>query len=105
MSEQKCWGCKKACGACSWSQYGVHEPIENWDATPVIVEGEVRSYKIRNCPEFEPDDKPYGKSTLATATNSILSSILGRKYRRYFRSDEQFKELIKLMKEVNRGDV
>ena len=50
---QLCWRCKKACGGCSWS--GNKTPIKNWDAEPHIVkdeEGDIRSYKIKKCPEF-----------------------------------------------------
>ena len=52
-SGQLCWRCKNACGGCSWSRNKT--PIKNWDAEPHIVkdkEGDIRSYKIRKCPEF-----------------------------------------------------
>lgn len=51
--EQLCWRCKNACGKCSWSRE--LQPINGWDAEPVMVEdgeGNIRSYKIKKCPEY-----------------------------------------------------
>ena len=56
---QPCWGCKRACGGCSWSQD--FTPIPGWVATETLVGSskcgrEYKSYQIEKCPEFEPDD-------------------------------------------------
>ena len=51
--DQPCWTCSKACGKCSWSRS--FTPIKGWTAEPVMVkdkEGDIRSYRIRKCPEF-----------------------------------------------------
>lgn len=52
-----CWDCAKNCGDCSWS----HDftPVEGWEAIPTKLqayghaEGEIDSYKVIKCPEFE----------------------------------------------------
>lgn len=56
---QPCWGCKHACGGCSWSQSFI--PVPGWDATETFVDpskcgGAYKSYQIEKCPEFEPDE-------------------------------------------------
>ena len=56
---QPCWGCKRACGGCSWSQD--FTPIPGWVATETLVGSskcgrEYKSYQIEKCPEFEPDE-------------------------------------------------
>ena len=54
---QKCWKCKKAVGGCSWSDSGI--PIKNWVAKRSVIEeneGNMESYKIISCPEFEKDE-------------------------------------------------
>lgn len=51
-----CWDCKKAIGECSWS--AILRPVEGWKATPtkrVSANGEVHSFRVEECPEFERD--------------------------------------------------
>lgn len=51
--DQPCWTCSKACGKCDWSRD--FNAIKGWDAIPVLVkdrEGDIRSYKIKKCPEY-----------------------------------------------------
>ena len=51
--DQPCWTCSKACGKCSWSKN--FEIVKGWDAEPIMVkdkEGDIRSYKIKRCPEY-----------------------------------------------------
>lgn len=50
---QLCWRCKNACGGCSWSRNKT--PIKGWEAEPHTVkdeEGDIRSYRIKECPRF-----------------------------------------------------
>ncbi len=54
---QLCWKCKRATGGCGWSRSG--KPIKGWDAEKVTLkdlEGDIRTYKIKKCPLFLPDD-------------------------------------------------
>lgn len=50
-----CWSCKNACGGCSWSRD--FTPVEGWNATPTKINshrlGQIDSYIIHDCPEFE----------------------------------------------------
>lgn len=54
---QPCWECKKYSGGCSWSRS--FTPIKGWIAEQVERKesGKVIGigYKIKYCPEFEPD--------------------------------------------------
>jgi hypothetical protein len=59
-----CELCAKACGGCSWSKYGVQQPVEGWTAIRCdqICSGgefarEVESYVVVDCPEFELEEK------------------------------------------------
>lgn len=63
-TEQKCWGCQKAGGGCTWSAEGEDgairfEPVPGWDAEQIpwrrynsMADG--YTYKIYDCPEFAP---------------------------------------------------
>ncbi len=63
-TEQKCWGCQKAGGGCTWSAEGEDgairfEPIPGWDAEQVpwrryCNAADGYTYKIYDCPEFVP---------------------------------------------------
>lgn len=59
-----CEVCANACGGCSWSAYGVQQPVKGWDAIRHDVaandksKGEARqamseSYVVLGCPEFK----------------------------------------------------
>lgn len=50
-----CELCEKACGGCSWSMYGVQEPVEGWVAVRRDIRANKRykvSYIVLDCPEF-----------------------------------------------------
>lgn len=73
MSKQLCWSCAKACGGCSWSEYGRNEPVPGWTARPTVLPpgpdgGErILSYQITACPQFvldrEAEDRGCGKES------------------------------------------
>lgn len=54
---QLCWGCKKYINGCNWSRKGI--PVDGWEAEPcsikLSVDQTIPSYKIKSCPEYEPD--------------------------------------------------
>ena len=62
QKQQKCWSCKKACGACSWSEADLktgkikYEPIPGWKAKKVPYRNPDGSkgytYEIYDCPEY-----------------------------------------------------
>lgn len=52
-----CWRCAKCCGGCSWTD-GTFTPVVNWEAKPDIIKykyGDIQSYIVKSCPEFEQD--------------------------------------------------
>ena len=57
-TEQICWDCVKATGACPWSN--TFTPITGWTAKPTVIkEGKkpiIESFQISNCPLFEKQD-------------------------------------------------
>ena len=61
-----CWDCAKACGKCSWSEYGRWEPVPGWKAerTELRVNAGnfIESYTVIECPEFMPDLPAYSKN-------------------------------------------
>lgn len=57
-----CWDCAKAYGGCSWS--AKFEPVAGWTAEKMIrqrwrrgMDEEWESYDVRECPEFEVEDR------------------------------------------------
>lgn len=54
-----CWGCRNACGGCSWSDYWLQKPVRGWTAEKVGLrmdnDRNGTSYIVTDCPEFEPD--------------------------------------------------
>ena len=94
-SRQPCWTCKKACGGCSWTEVGPDgrvrfEPISGWDAEKTVRRSNgqsiMESYRIKKCPEYEPD-KPRAEHsvshtqrvrglTLAHLTNRQIALLL-----------------------------
>lgn len=54
-----CWECAKNGGLCSWSKN--FTPVEGWEAIPTKIQargaynehGEIDSFKVISCPEFE----------------------------------------------------
>jgi hypothetical protein len=57
--ETLCWDCKKAIGGCTWADKS--KPVDGWDAEKTIVRnesyGDMESYCVKSCPEFERDEK------------------------------------------------
>lgn len=57
-----CELCEKACGGCSWTEYGRFEPVDGWEAirSDIPMWGDdtrvVESYMVLSCPEFEADE-------------------------------------------------
>lgn len=51
-----CELCTKACGRCSWSEYGVQLPVEGWTAIRRDLTDAGESYLVMACPEFELED-------------------------------------------------
>lgn len=51
---QPCWTCKRACGGCSWSAFGV--PVDGWKAEKKLIPENgthAETYKINYCPYYE----------------------------------------------------
>lgn len=51
-NDSKCWDCKNFAGGCSWSKEG--KPVEGWTAE--FSNKSLKSYRVVDCPLFEPDD-------------------------------------------------
>lgn len=51
-NDSKCWDCKNFAGGCSWSKEG--KPVEGWTAE--FSNKSTKSYRVIDCPLFEPDD-------------------------------------------------
>ena len=90
-SNQPCWTCKKACGHCDWSRFKGQTPVKGWEAKPVIVNGELVSYDIKNCPEYEADngEKPKEFSI------KQLAELFNVSYRHAVRCKDRLRERIK----------
>lgn len=69
---QPCWDCSRACGGCSWTEYGRFEPVPGWTAVPTTVitcstvkgntyHYEIPTYDIKACPLFEADTDERGR--------------------------------------------
>lgn len=64
-----CEVCENACGGCSWSEKGVQQPVEGWDAIPTVIDNSndakhgrqngllVESYIVLRCPEFKLEER------------------------------------------------
>lgn len=90
-SNQLCWSCKKACGHCSWSKYGEQNPINGWNANPVIVNGDLVSYDIKSCPEFEADNK---RLYIQDISIKQLAKLFNLSYRQALRNKEKLRKMI-----------
>jgi hypothetical protein len=95
--EQLCWGCKNATGLCPWSHDG--EEIEGWKAEKTVIPGgagreDIPSYKITECPMFEPDERR-SKRAGTRMTVEDISKIIGVKPRTVKTWDDE-KVLFKL---------
>ena len=55
-NDSKCWDCKNFAGGCSWSKEG--KPVEGWTAE--FSNKSTKSYRVVDCPLFEPDDDDLG---------------------------------------------
>lgn len=69
----KCWDCKNFAGGCSWSKEG--KPVEGWTAE--FSNKSIKSYRVVDCPLFEPDDDlgdldEDGMNRLFIATGNLL---------------------------------
>lgn len=64
----KCEYCANACGGCSWSEYGVQNPVEGWDAVrrDVPIRQQIdkkytrqymESYVVIGCPKFSLEER------------------------------------------------
>lgn len=80
--ETLCWDCKKAIGGCSWAKK--LKPVDGWDAEKRVVRdewcGDYESYCVKNCPEFEHDDKRILE--VAEVIKMFGADARGEKYRR-----------------------
>ena len=57
-----CWDCAKACGECSWSNHWDHSPVPGLKAEQTYLKvngGDDISYRVIECPEFEPDGRKW----------------------------------------------
>lgn len=64
-----CEVCENACGGCSWSEYGVQQPVEGWDAIQAVIDNSndskhgrrtglaLESYVVLRCPEFNLEER------------------------------------------------
>ena len=64
-----CELCDNACGGCSWSEYGVQQPVKGWDAIRVdlMYNNQVysgfrkiffsESYIVLSCPQFKLEER------------------------------------------------
>lgn len=61
-SSQLCWDCQRALPlrGCPWADN--FQPVEGWTAFPKMIEGNVPTYAIRECPLFLAD-KPATEDT------------------------------------------
>ena len=63
-----CWGCAKATGNCSWSDYPNPKPVKGWRAVRNDIQHKdgtsVESYIVIECPEFIKDAEEYGQTRL-----------------------------------------
>ena len=72
-NDSKCWDCKNFAGGCSWSKEG--KPVEGWTAE--FSNKSTKSYRVVDCPLFEPDDDlgdldEDGMNRLFIATGKLL---------------------------------
>ena len=74
-----CWGCKNACGGCAWSRD--FKPVEGWEADKTTVKCDngivYRSYHVKSCPEYNPDDKRYISTNEIAAILGVTKSTIG----------------------------
>ena len=73
--QQKCWKCKKAIGGCSWADSGT--PVKNWVAEKTVIvesQGNIESYMIISCPEFEKDD-PIERLNMIKLAKKLIGEV------------------------------
>ena len=86
----KCFDCAKAISGCQWIDW--QEPINGWDAEPIIIkncssgyEHFTNSYIVKDCPLFKPDS--------VRITGEVLSKAFGVSVRSVWRNNTYYKRL------------